>query len=87
MKKLLILLLIAIISCNDDKDEEACYECTVLMQTTGSGINTTATSKINQCGLTKEEADNMEKAGTNTTTSSSGGITVTIRNTANCIKK
>lgn len=88
MKNLLVLIFIFIIACSeDDSDKESCYTCTLTMQITGSGVNDTSTSKVDQCGLTNEEADQMEKSGTNTITSSSGGITVTTRNTMNCIKK
>lgn len=84
----LTLAIVLLSACSDDdENKEACYECTVIMKTSGSGVNDTITSKIEQCGLTADEADQVEKTGTNTTTSTSGGITVTIRNTTTCIKK
>lgn len=76
-----------LISCSDEKETEACYECILTARTTGSGVSNSATSKVNQCGLTESEAKQMETSGTNTITSSSGGISVTITNTTKCTKK
>lgn len=70
MKKLIPLLaLIALSSCKH------CYQCTVTYTTSGP-YGGTSTSSTEFCGTNKEKTQ-YEKAGTSTSTASSGGVTVT----------
>ena len=95
MKKLLFLLIsVALItaSCsksNDEDDERTCWQFTLKQTTTAkqngttvSGYPKTVTTKSTQCNLTESEAESVRKAMQTTSSSSSGGIQVTITTTA-----
>lgn len=86
MKKILLtILIIAGLSCT--KDKSYCWKCTTKVIYSPSSIGGSGTSNNTVCDKTQEEIDNYEKAGTRTSTSSSGGITVTIKHTTSCIKQ
>lgn len=77
--RVLALLFAGIIACQEDEQTPtACYECAMTVKTTANGTTDTASSRTNTCGWTAEDAKQAESAGTSTTTSTSGGVTVTI---------
>lgn len=87
MKKLSVLLLLVSLCAVSCKDSIYCWECTLEQVTKITGQpSQTATSTVERCDLTEDEAELVEQQGTNTTTSSSGGITVTIKSTMTCRK-
>lgn len=80
MKKLLFLLsMITVFSC----EKETCYVCKTSVS--GGGGSGTATSTI--CNVTPREVREIERAGTITSTGSSGSYSVTIRTTTTCHKQ
>lgn len=96
MRKTIVLLATAVFvlsACSkDDNDNSSnqtfCYECAIQQVTTATDmpaqtINTTA----EQCGITEEQAKQIEQSGTSTITSSVSGISMTIKSTTTCRKK
>jgi hypothetical protein len=86
MKRALFTILIfACLSCK--KEKSYCWKCTTKVIYYPSSIGGNGTSNNTVCDKTQDEIDNYEKAATSTTTSSSGGITVTIKHTTTCVKQ
>jgi hypothetical protein len=54
---------------------------------TPSSAGGSGTSSNTVCDQSEEQIRNYEKAGTQTTTSSSGGYTVTMKSTTKCTKQ
>lgn len=72
MKTTIFISLLFLAACSESNEPEPmkCYECTTV--TTATGYSDTMKQKA--CGITKQEADNLEEAGTGTTVA--GGVTV-----------
>lgn len=72
-----------------EKPEETyCFECHILSLTTYNGnIYSESRTKVEKCGLTVEEIRDVEKIGSNKTTTQVGSSTVTSRTVTTCIKK
>jgi hypothetical protein len=79
------ILIIAGISCK--KEKSYCWKCTTKVTYYPSSIGGSGTSNNTMCDKTQDEIDSYEKAATSTATSSSGGITVTIKHTTTCVKQ
>lgn len=97
MKKAIFMLLIAssFVSCTKEESlssssSTACYKFTVKQTTTCTpyveGVNSTVTSYTEQCGLTSSDAQQVCDAMKSTSTSTSGGYTITVRTTCTYIK-
>jgi hypothetical protein len=90
MKKFSILVLaimISALSCKKESEKKYCWKCTtkVTMTPTSAGGSGTSTNTV--CDQSDEQIRNYEKAGTQTTTSSSGGYTVTMKSTTTCVRQ
>lgn len=87
MKKALLLLIIAAgLSCKKESEKKYCWKCTTKVTYTPSTVGTgTSTSTV--CDMSEEDKEKYEKAGSQTTTSSSGGYTVTMKSTTTCVKQ
>ena len=83
MKKLICLLfLVVILSCEKDS---RCWNCTINIVTTCSGY-ASDNSTVNQtlCDYSNSEIKAYERSMNTTVTSTSGGITCTIRSSCKC---
>lgn len=79
MKKLFIILIVLVAACAEDEPEPMkCYQCTTI--TTATGYSDTMTQKA--CGITREEANDLEAVGTGTTTVSG----TTVKQSTKCIQ-
>jgi hypothetical protein len=98
MKKAIFMLLIAssFVSCTKEESlsssstSTSCYKFTVKQTTTCTpyveGVNSTVTSYTEQCGLTSSDAQQVCDAMKSTSTSTSGGYTITVRTTCTYVK-
>lgn len=96
MKKIITtLILIALISYSCGKDGSgiltACYTCTATLVTTVSpsltGYPQTVKTTTEPCNLTPAGARDVESALTSTSTTTSAGYNITVKQTAKCVKK
>jgi len=100
MKKITLLTFIAIIlilqnSCSGNdaiNNAESCWVFTTVTVTSVSGMSVpgypeTTTTTTEQCGLTEKQADDVCKQFTSTSTSTSGGMKVTVKTTTTKRKK
>lgn len=55
-------------------------------QREGSTVFSTSETTTQQCGLTEEEAENVERSGTLTQNIDMGGVTITQQSTTTCTK-
>lgn len=91
MKKLLLIIvgIVFLVSCSkdDETDNTACWTFTTTSVTNVQGASVpgypqTTTVNTEQCGITEEQADNVVKSLTTTTSSTVGGIKVTVKTTS-----
>lgn len=88
MKKLSLLLFVAAgISCKKEANQKFCWKCITTVTMTPSSVGGSGTSTTTVCDMNEADKDKYEKAGTQTTTSSSGGYTVTMKSTTKCSKQ
>lgn len=93
MKKLLLLIAIiatiTIVGCS--KDDKDCYVFNTTQTTSASpsisGYPQTVTSTTEKCGLTADDALGVKKGIESTSTSTTGGYTITVRITCTYHKK
>lgn len=87
MKKVLFLfvaLTATVFSCKKESEKKYCWKCITTVTMTPSSAGGTGTSTNTVCDQSEEQIRNYEKAGTQTTTSSAGGVTVTMKSTTKC---
>lgn len=88
MKKLSLLLFVAAgISCKKEADKKFCWKCITSVTMTPSSVGGTGSTTTTMCDKTQSDIDTYQKAATQTTTSSSGGYTVTMKSTTHCSKQ
>jgi hypothetical protein len=90
MKKVSILfvaLTFTAFSCKKESEKKYCWKCITTVTMTPSSAGGSGTSTNTVCDQSEEQIRNYEKAGTQTTTSSSGGYTLTMKSTTHCTRQ
>jgi hypothetical protein len=90
MKRIAVLILTITLSapsCKKESEKKYCWKCITTVTMTPSSAGGTGSSTNTVCDQSQEDIDKYEKAGTQTTTSSSGGYTVTMKSVTNCVRQ
>jgi hypothetical protein len=89
MKQISVFLLAfmaPIFSCKKESNQKFCWKCTTTVSYSSSYLGS-GSSTTTLCDQSQSDIDKYEKAGTQTTTSSAGGYTVTMNTTTNCVRQ
>lgn len=94
IKKLLLVICTSLLFTQCSKDDASssktyCWKCTIKQATTVPGnsqYNSQTTNYQEFCNATASDVNATEKAGTSTYSSTSGGVTVTVKTTTTCNK-
>lgn len=86
MKNLILVALFALsLAACKKEDERACYLCTTTTTYSMGGASSNSTATL--CDKTQDEIDDYQQSGTNITTASAGGITITIDKKTQCTRQ
>lgn len=87
MKRLALLavLTVSLIAVLSSCEKKSCYQCTTTVTVTLDGANpVTSSAKKDYCDITQDRAKEIEEAGSQTSSTTIGGVLVTTTNATVC---